>query len=326
MSRDNEKSDKKTGLQAAFIEQRTDDVESLFAGATGEGWEYDPLQLTRGPLRACVRQVSLPQIDIVWCDYGAGLHMREFHQQDAVYITFLLDASATAKWYGREVNADEALIFFPREEQDYVLAPDTRALGFMIGHSCLLAMGLGLEKTPFQTIKPAVRDKVVALSEEITALARSGRIQSHEQALVLQEQLMLGLVDLLMPWVIDTSGRDEKAKLLDRCFLLIEKARQYMLAHDPAQKLNVAAMARCLGTSSRTLYRAFTRYLGMGPYEYFTLLRLQTFRQHIRNGEASHGAITDAAISAGFSHMGRFSRMYREYYGERPRDTLQRWV
>ena len=309
-----------------FLEQRVKDIENLFTGATGEGWEFEVLQLTPGSLDARVRQISLPQVTISWYDYGAGLHMREFHRKDAVFLTFLLDASAPAKWYGKEVGANEALLYLPRHEQDYVLAPATHSLGFMIQHSALRAMGLRFEPTPFHELVQADRDRVVALARTITTQVHNGGIQNNDQMLVLQERLLLGLAKVLAPWVMAKSERSGNDFAPGRSFQLIDQARRYMLALEPAQKLNVPAMVSHLGTSSRTLYRAFTRYLGIGPYEYFTLLRMQIFRQNLRSSGAYHGAITDAAISAGFTHMGRFSRMYREYYGETPKQTLRRWT
>jgi AraC-like DNA-binding protein len=38
-------------------------------------------------------------------------------------------------------------------------------------------------------------------------------------------------------------------------------------------------------------------------------------------GEAS---VTDIALRWGFNHLGRFSQLYRERYGEKPLATLRR--
>ena len=40
--------------------------------------------------------------------------------------------------------------------------------------------------------------------------------------------------------------------------------------------------------------------------------------------DGEFGPVTDAAISSGFTHFGRFSGYYRTMYGEAPRDTLTR--
>jgi len=314
-----------TDRAVACFQQQTDDVETLFEGVAGEGWEFEPVQLTPGALGSSYTMVQLPEIAIYWSTLEASLHMRECQQHDAVYLAFLLDGSDTAKFYGRELEPEHALMYFPRQEQDYVLPCNSRTLGFMINGSLIRSMGWNFKQIPVNKLVRKGMDDIVVMAENITRQLRSEKNQYDENVQVLQERLMIQLGELLAPWMTFTASECRQENTLDKHYWLIEKARHYMMAHDPATRLSISKLALHLGTSPRTLYRAFTRYLGVGPYEYYTLLKMQAFRQTIRNSSQCRGAITEAAFLNGFTHLGRFSKLYREFYGERPRDSFQRW-
>jgi len=314
-----------TGGAVDFYEQRTDDVEVLFQGATGEKWDFEPLQLSAGPLASRVGIVRLPDMAIYSCRHAASLHVRESHSEDGIFLTFLLDASGPAKWYGRELEPDLALLFYPDHEQDYVLPCHATALGFMIRRPLLQDMGWSTGPVPLRKISTAGIHSLTACTGQLFRLVRQGEMVDEGGAQILQERLMVGLDELIKPSLQDAVVTKRHNPHPGRYFRLIEKARRYMAEHDPAQKLDIGCMAGHLGASPRTLYRAFTRYLGIGPYEYFTLLRFHTFRRMIRDGDRCHGAITAAASRAGFLHLGRFAKLYQRHYGELPRESLQRW-
>lgn len=308
-----------------YLEQQTDDVETLFSGEFGDGWEFDALQLSPGPLGARSSMVCLPDLDIYWCRYSASLHMREHHQHGAVYLTFLLDASAAAKWYGRDVESDQALLYFPRHEQDYVLPRDSYALGFMISQRLLRHMGWHLQQVALQRVSRRQMHDIAAHASRISTLAGSNAPLSPEDAHVLQERLADRLDTLLQPWLKNGTSGNLKEQSPGKQYRLVERACQRIQEWGFSQKLDIAELAQGLTVSRRSLYRAFHDCLGVGPYEYFTLLRLQQVRGMMRQAGSRRGAITDAALMLGFEHLGRFSRLYSRQYGELPRDSLRRW-
>ena len=309
---------------AAYSIQHTDDIETLFAGAAGEGWEFEAIQLSPGPLGACTSIVQLPDITIFWSRLAAGIHMREHHRHDAVYLTFLLDASATAKWYGRELAPDQALLYFPRQTQDYVLPRDSHAVGFMISRRLIRRMGWNFRPIALQSIGHPHMREIAAHARAITRKIRAGDLPATGDIHVLQERLTVHLDTLLQPWIKGASG-DPKELSPARQYHLVDRARQRMQEWDHSRKLDIAGLAHGLSVSPRSLYRAFQNCFGVGPYEYFTLLRLQALRNTMRHTGFVPGAITDAATSLGFWHLGRFASLYRRHYGELPRDTLRRW-
>jgi len=77
-----------------------------------------------------------------------------------------------------------------------------------------------------------------------------------------------------------------------------------------------------MGIHERTLRRACEQCLGIGPHEYMTNRRL-TMVRHALAGSPLTAKVADVAADYGFFDHSRFSKMYRQHYGEAPSDTLR---
>lgn len=92
---------------------------------------------------------------------------------------------------------------------------------------------------------------------------------------------------------------------------------------DPESALSVAGLARGVGVSERTLYRIFSRCLGVSPHRYLLSWRLQNMRHRLLAGTDGPSPVTRAATGAGFDHLGEMGRQYRRAFGETPSQTLR---
>lgn len=90
------------------------------------------------------------------------------------------------------------------------------------------------------------------------------------------------------------------------------------------QDLSVPWLADSVGVAERTLYQAFTDEVGTSPYNYILVRRLNRLRRLLLRGPHRHGLVRDAAVQAGFDHLGRMGQMYKRQFGETPRQTLRR--
>lgn len=82
------------------------------------------------------------------------------------------------------------------------------------------------------------------------------------------------------------------------------------------------ALTTALGMGERQLERLFRDAYGHGPCQWHQMARLNLARSALRQAQGQ-GAVTEVAIRYGFGHLGRFSVMYRDMFGESPRDTLR---
>jgi transcriptional regulator GlxA family with amidase domain len=89
------------------------------------------------------------------------------------------------------------------------------------------------------------------------------------------------------------------------------------------EPMSIQRLARASGLSTRTLHRVIRRHYGVSPMGLLRRARLARVRRELL--AASPGTtVTTAALSCGFSHLGRFSQCYARQFGESPSDTLRR--
>jgi AraC-like DNA-binding protein len=310
---------------SCYSEQFTDDIETIFTGDAGIGWEFEYLQLSPGNLGSQTSIVNLPEISIHWYNSAASVHIRECHQHDSVFLAFVISSSGAPKWYGRDFRKDNVLLYFPEHEQDYVIPTDTRSLGLTLGGKLLQSMNWKLQSESVRQIDQASLDAIASYCSKITAQVRHQSSLDHEEALLLQERLVIQLDTLLMPW-LSTKDDSQQAQLsASRSYKVVRCAETHMAEWKTDQLLDISLLAKLSHVSPRTLYRSYRNIYGMGPYEYHVLKKLRSFRENIRQQGHELDAITRAAYNAGFSHMSRFSEMYRKRYDELPSKTLLRW-
>jgi len=90
------------------------------------------------------------------------------------------------------------------------------------------------------------------------------------------------------------------------------------------ETIHIGDLCRELHLSRRTLQRAFTETLGIGPARYLANRRLIAVRAELRRADPSEMRVTDTATKYGFWQLGRFARDYRVMFGECPSETLNR--
>lgn len=90
-----------------------------------------------------------------------------------------------------------------------------------------------------------------------------------------------------------------------------------------AEQITLERMSSVAGVSGRWLQKSMLQRWGQTPLELVASRRLTAVRARLMS--APHGAaVTRIAMECGFSHLGRFSALYRSTFGELPSETLAR--
>ncbi len=89
------------------------------------------------------------------------------------------------------------------------------------------------------------------------------------------------------------------------------------------QPLPIQRICREVGVSRRQLEYAFHTAFGVGPGEYIRLARLNEARRRLQTARVDGRTVTQVALDAGVSHLGRFAVNYRRLFGETPQQTLR---
>jgi AraC-like DNA-binding protein len=102
---------------------------------------------------------------------------------------------------------------------------------------------------------------------------------------------------------------------------LLDAAKAFLQEnlHEPA--LDIAAISRALGTSPRSLSRAFARE-GTTPMRWLWRQRLQACNAALAEGRARN--VTEAAFTYGFTDLSHFSRAFRKAFGRPPGSVRRR--
>ncbi|SFL84500.1 AraC family transcriptional regulator [Marinobacter zhejiangensis] len=86
---------------------------------------------------------------------------------------------------------------------------------------------------------------------------------------------------------------------------------------------DLAELARCAGVSERNLYYLMNSHIGMTPYRFHQRCRLSRVRERLVDCQGEQVNISRFASDEGFTHTGRFAALYREHFGELPKETVQ---
>lgn len=103
---------------------------------------------------------------------------------------------------------------------------------------------------------------------------------------------------------------------------IVEKSCEFFAQHVQEENIGVLDLCNHLRISRRTLQYSFEDVLGMTPLNYVRSVRLNTARKLLMSSPQE--TIQGAALDAGFSHLGRFSKYYQEFFGELPSQTVSR--
>ncbi len=103
---------------------------------------------------------------------------------------------------------------------------------------------------------------------------------------------------------------------------ILRKAEQFI--HESAEApITVSDIAAEIGVSVRALQAAFRTWRSTTPSMFLRETRLKRVRDQLTAAGTST-SVTELALNAGFTHLGRFSEIYRKTYGESPNETLAR--
>jgi AraC-like DNA-binding protein len=101
----------------------------------------------------------------------------------------------------------------------------------------------------------------------------------------------------------------------------LKRAIEYMVANI-SQPMSVADIAREAGTSVRALQAAFQQFKDTTPLSYLRQMRLEGVHKTLSD-EANTLSIAQVARAWGFTHMGRFSAIYHDAFGQTPSETAK---
>lgn len=103
---------------------------------------------------------------------------------------------------------------------------------------------------------------------------------------------------------------------------IVDRSCELLFENFANEDFGVLEMCNHLKVSRRTLQYSFESVMGMSPSNYVRTVRLNVARKLLLLSPQEK--IQGAALDAGFSHLGRFSKYYQDFFGELPSQTIGR--
>ncbi|HKD52679.1 MAG TPA: helix-turn-helix domain-containing protein [Steroidobacteraceae bacterium] len=314
--------------QLQLAQQRVDGVEEVRRLLDGPDIICVPLgsSVPRGMvMRAAAGEVSLRAGYL-----DANIRTRVSVDSDLITFSMKLESDAALFSFrsGKDVEPGEVFRLTRGDVNDYRLNGRMRFALVSLSRDLLLHYGgedalrrdVGFwERRQWFRAAPGIRALVNRSVE--TVVARVSTVDWAVAGPALQ-QLQFEMIEPFL-WGIMFDEHKFPERHAFSSAAIVRKVEAWVDGQSPAT-IQIADLCRALHLSRRTLQRAFTETLGIGPARYLTLKRLTAVRAELRRSDPAFIRVTDTAIKYGFWELGRFAQDYRRMFGERPSETLSK--
>ncbi len=293
-----------------------DSIVSFYQETTGMQPDY--LQLSSGPGGLSSKVVELDGVTLIWAAADGRARWRDQITEAGFQFGCMVESTGPVKFLGREIDADEAAVWLPGQELDYVLEGPYLSLEIGVSEALVGDRGWAPSGGPLGRVSPETMGQLIDTCRKISEEpgATDAPVGHH------QRDRVLTLLDAALDsWHQGSDKAALSARKGPRFRQLVRRADRFMdkLEGEP---LDLSDLATFTGVSRRTLHRAYHDQLGIGPRRCYELKRLGLLRSRLRNANATEHTITELATALGFHDLGRLAGTYRRHYGEYPRDTL----
>ena len=156
-----------------------------------------------------------------------------------------------------------------------------------------------------------------ALRRDLLALLESGLQDRLIDQVHFQNRILAGVVRL-----IDSSSWKLVAHAAKAT--LVRRARALLAVENPSQRVH--NLREGLRVGDNTLHHAFKSLTGVTTKSFILSQQYSAARLALLKANPENSRVTDVALGLGFTELGRFSVMYRNFFGESPSVTLaRRW-
>ncbi len=284
------------------------------------GWTHTHVQLDRGRFERAVEGVTLDaRMQVFRERTNRRLHRVVRTPPDTWAMALLAADSAGMRFQSRHACAGDLLVM-PADRVFDMVTLGVADLIVATLEAQALPVGPDIAVPTGGTILPpsaATKDLGGAMLRVLSAPEQECALRRKH----LKAQLTCHLVDCLHLQAHAAVVRDAGGKDL----ALLEAARRLLLARAQVegQAPRVPELADELGISARRLHQLFQSRLGVPPRAYAERVRLTRARAELRRRGAAGVTVASVATRWGFDHLGRFSSLYRTFFGELPSDTVR---
>jgi len=299
---------------------------------TTRGSDVEIVQLKPGKLVGSIKHFGVGTLVITLGRFSAEIRMRgTLHQEKIVLGTILDSAGLSTQWW-KDVQVGDVGVFPACVEFDAIHTGRTAYLTVSIALPDLLSVlgdeeyladpGFWKTKRLCNPDPRAGADMLQRLIGIIAGIEHKFSAPSDRAADFLQRSIVESFVLALMSALPPARARSYTGARTRTGARLVSETEDYIDASD-GRPVHISELCRVLKVSRRSLHRAFTDTLGIGPAAYLRRRRLSVIRSILSRCDTATISIGDLALEYGFPETGRFAAYYRAHFGEMPSETLR---
>lgn len=262
--------------------------------------------------------------------YGADVDVNVGALEDFYLVQLPLAGSDIQRAGGREIHSDHrrATVHSPGEALQMRWSADCRKLVVRFERETLEHYAANLFERELSSVKfkhVMNLDHPACVAWRNSAQHIFNELQSSPQLFelpLIRAQLEQTLMTTLLTWQphnLREQLTENSPQVLPRH---VKQACDFMQAHAD-QAITINELVAVTGVSGRTLFAGFEKFLGLSPMRYLKDIRLQRLREDLLDPTKPR-SVTALATQWGFFQLGRMASVYRERYGETPRETIAR--
>ena len=292
------------------------------------GWNLHCVQMSAGKLAGESVDLNLPAIQLLFETYQ-NVSTSHCGTAPPGAVIFGITGSMTGHGRFNGLQWGDGITTFDSREELFSFVPpvdlitlvmDRRVLNEYVWTDGHVDLEHWLSQGPTVLDDPQLARRVAQRLHEVRSACQAGWLGGDRPPV--QQRLAYEVIEILCSLVLPRLRQSPSARREMPHVEVVRRARDHVRerADDPPR---IFDLCRALGVSRRWLQWSFNEVLGVGPWSYLHLMRLNGARRmllHARPGTK----VNDAVEAFGFWHLSRFSRDYRRHFGELPSQTLQR--
>lgn len=311
---------------ASLVYQKHDDIDAQAARLTGYGQSYQ--QLSAGQFSGAFLSCGLDDDLSLFFEYSnQGLLQSGVVPEGYYAVAILLQASEPISFNYKTLKVGSAILLPPKAEFEVISSKSMDAGLIHIATDLISYDGGELpDQLPLKVVHSNRNHKA------LYALINNFFQATKESHLDLDNELQLRALKQAMASVIQWSFIQIDDIPLDRLELSnISRRQMFFQARELINAkmkdiISIQTIASALRISRRTLEYVFKDYVGMSPWHYIKVLRLNNIRRELLNPENLDQSIGDLAVKWGVWHQSHFATDYYHLFGERPSQTRKNFT
>jgi len=264
--------------------------------------------------------------------YGPAILAEGCFPEKVVAVGMVVEGPAPVLSNGEFHRRHSVQLYAEGAELTYRSSPETQWMSYTIDRGALQESVLELTGRPLPipesgsiSLDPTpeagarlARTVSRTLSEGASA-SRSSQWAAHASRL--EERLHHDIAVAVASTQSD-QRRSRIARERARRQQIVRRAEEYLRAH-LAEPFSLSGLADATGVGPRQVQYHFRKIYGLTPLAWFRSRKLARIREELKRRGRSETRVTDVAMSWGCYRLGRFSREYRNLFGESPSETLR---